>query len=110
MKEQILKRLKLLPNLKATIDGVDADLLDSLADDAIVQAQTDGFSDSSLVLGATYLLAHWCTAVCSESSNVAEQTASVLTVKYFDRCGSDDYLAEYKRLKASLTGNYIAFL
>ncbi|WP_089135459.1 hypothetical protein [Ligilactobacillus murinus] len=105
MKTSIKTRLNLFPNIKAIVDKLDENILDSFIDDALNQAEDDGFTEKNIVMGATYLTAHFCHVASNENSNIQEQTAAVLTVKYFDRGGSDDYLAEYKRLKRSLKTN-----
>lgn len=105
MKTSIKTRLNLFPNIKAIVDKLDENILDSFIDDALNQAEDDGFTERNIVMGAAYLTAHFCHVASNENSNIQEQTAAVLTVKYFDRGGSDDYLAEYKRLKRTLKAN-----
>lgn len=105
MKTSIKARLELFPNIKAIIGKLNEEILNSFIEDALNQAEDDGFTERNIVMGATYLTAHFCYVASNENSNIQEQTAAVLTVKYFDRGGSDDYLAEYKRLKRTLKAN-----
>lgn len=105
MKTAIKGRLELFPNSKAIIEKLDGAILNSFIEDALNQAEDDGFTERNIVMGATYLTAHFCNVASNESSNVQEQTAGPLTMKYFDRAGSDDYLSEYLRLKRALKTN-----
>lgn len=105
MKTAIKDRLESFPNIKAIVGKLDKVVLDNFIEDALNQAEDDGFTERNIVMGATYLTAHFCYVASNENSNIQEQTAAVLTVKYFDRAGSDDYLAEYLRLKRALKSN-----
>ncbi|MBB1078961.1 hypothetical protein H5S09_04185 [Limosilactobacillus sp. STM2_1] len=108
--ERVLKRLKLFPNLSDALSKLDQEIIDDLVDDAMSQAQADGFTESNIVRGATYLAAHFCNLASATGSNISKQQASVLTIEYFDRGGSDDYLVEYNRLKNSLKQSSIRFM
>ena len=108
--ELVTKRLKSFPNLSDALSKLDAEIINGLVDDAISQAQADGFTESNIVRGATYLAAHFCNLASSTGSNISKQQASVLTIEYFDRGGSDDYLVEYNRLKNSIQHNSIRFM
>lgn len=108
--ERIAKRLKLFPNLSDALSKLDNDIVNELIDDALDQATTDGFTENNIVRGATYLAAHFCNLASATGSNISKQQASVLTIEYFDRGGSDDYLVEYNRLKNSLQQNSIRFM
>ena len=105
MRTAIKARLELFPNIKTIIGKLDEAILNSFIEDALNQAEDDGFTEKNIVMGATYLTAHFCHVASNENSNIQEQTAAVLTVKYFDRGGSDDYLTEYLRLKRALKTN-----
>lgn len=105
MKTAIKDRLESFPNIKAIVGKLDKVVLDNFIEDALNQAEDDGFTERNIVMGATYLTAHFCNVASNESSNVQEQTAGPLTMKYFDRAGSDDYLSEYLRLKRALKTN-----
>lgn len=105
MKTAIKSRLELLPNIKVIVGKLDEAVLDNFIEDALNQVEDDGFTERNIIMGATYLTAHFCNLASNESSNIQEQTAGPLTMKYFDRSGSDDYLAEYLRLKRSLKAN-----
>lgn len=107
---QVQERIKLLPNLKTTTAGLDDQAVALFAKDALLQAQKDGFSDNNIVMGASYLTAHFCLVASATNTNVAKQQASVLTIEYFDRAGIDDYLLEYQRLKNSLQTSKISFM
>lgn len=108
--ERVAKRLKLFPNLSDALSKLDNDIVNELIDDALDQATTDGFTENNIVRGATYLAAHFCNLASATGSNISKQQASVLTIEYFDRGGSDDYLVEYNRLKNSLQQNSIRFM
>ena len=108
--QTISERLKLFPNLAETLDKLDNDAIEAFVGDAIDQATEDGFTNTNIVRAASFLAAHFCTVASNTNSNISKQQASVLTIEYFDRGGSDDYLAEYKRLKNSLGKNTITFL
>lgn len=108
--QKISERLKLFPNLKETLTKLDDGTILAFAEDAIDQARADGFTDSNIVRGASFLTAHFCNLASNSDTNISKQQASVLSIEYFDRGGSDDYLVEYKRLKKSLTQNIIRFL
>lgn len=108
--DRVAKRLKLFPNLSEALSKLDKDIIDELINDALDQATTDGFTESNIVQGATYLAAHFCKLVSATGSNISKQQASVLTIEYFDRGGSDDFLVEYNRLKNSLRQNSIRFM
>lgn len=108
--QTISKRLRLFPNLAETLDKLGDDAIEAFVGDAIDQATEDGFTNANIVRAASFLAAHFCTVASNTNSNISKQQASVLTIEYFDRGGSDDYLAEYKRLKKSLNKNTIAFL
>lgn len=105
MKTAIKSRLELLPNIKVIVGKLDEAVLDNFIEDALNQVEDDGFTERNIVMGATYLTAHFCNLASNESSNIQEQTAGPLTMKYFDRAGSDDYLSEYLRLKRALKTN-----
>ncbi|WP_304652468.1 hypothetical protein [uncultured Ligilactobacillus sp.] len=105
MRTAIKARLELFPNIKAIIGKLDEAILNSFIEDALNQVEDDGFTEKNIVMGAAYLTAHFCYVASNENSNIQEQTAAVLTVKYFDRGGSDDYLTEYLRLKRALKTN-----
>lgn len=107
---RIITRLKMFPNLSSALTTLDDDVIKEFASDALAQAKEDGFTDENIVRGATYLAAHFCNMANNTSSNISKQQASVLSIEYFDRGGSDDFLAEYKRLKNSLTRNAIRFM
>ena len=107
---RVAKRLKLFPNLSEALSKLDKDIIDELINDALDQAATDGFTESNIVRGATYLAAHFCNLASTTGSNISKQQASVLTIEYFDRGGSDDFLVEYNRLKNSLRQNSIRFM
>ena len=108
--QKISERLQLFPNLEETLDKLGDDAIEAFAEDAMDQALEDGFTEANVVRGASFLAAHFCTVASNTNSNISKQQASVLTIEYFDRGGSDDYLAEYKRLKNSLGKNTITFL
>ena len=108
--QKINERLKLFPNLKDALTQLDEGVVSAFVEDAIDQARSDGFTDSNIVRGASFLAAHFCNLASNTNSNISKQQASVLSIEYFDRGGSDDYLVEYNRLKKSLTRNTIRFL
>lgn len=108
--QKISDRLKIFPNLKETLSKLDDDAITAFVEDAVDQARADGFTDANIVRGASFLAAHFCNLASNSDTNVSKQQASVLSIEYFDRGGSDDYLVEYKRLKKSLTQNTIRFL
>ena len=108
--DRVAKRLKLFPNLSEALSKLDKDIIDELINDALDQAATDGFTERNIVRGATYLAAHFCNLASATGSNISKQQASVLTIEYFDRGGSDDFLVEYNRLKNSLRQNSIRFM
>lgn len=106
-KTDVVKRLKLIAPQLADISDETAEMF---AEDAIQQAVADGFPDEDVVRGASYLAAHYANLASNQDSNISKQTASVLSVEYFDRGGSDDYLKEYLRLKNSVSGSIIRFM
>ena len=108
--QKISERLKLFPNLKDALTQLDEEVVSAFVEDAIDQARIDGFTDVNIVRGASFLAANFCNLASNTSSNISKQQASVLSIEYFDRGGSDDYLVEYNRLKKSLTQNTIRFL
>ena len=108
--QKINERLKLFPNLKDSLTQLDEGVVSAFVEDAIDQARSDGFTDSNIVRGASFLAAQFCKLASNTNSNISKQQASVLSIEYFDRGGSDDYLVEYNRLKKSLTQNTVRFL
>lgn len=108
--QKISERLKLFPNLKETLIKLNDGAITAFVEDAVDQARADGFTDPNIVRGASFLAAHFCNLASNSDTNISKQQASVLSIEYFDRGGSDDYLVEYKRLKKSLTQNTIRFL
>lgn len=87
------------------ITGLSTETLTMLAGDALDQATVDGFTGSLLSLAAGYLAAHYAYLAFNQNSAIKSETAAVLSHEFFDRSGSDDYLAEYQRLLASLDGS-----
>ena len=108
--KSIQTRVKMFPNLTEILSKFDDDSIVYLAQEAIKQASLDGFNDDNIVLGASFLVAHYCSLSADTNGNIQEQTAAVLTQKFFDRNGSDNYLVEYTRMKKSLSRNFIKFL
>ena len=51
MKTSIKTRLNLFPNIKAIVDKLDENILDSFIDDALNQAEDDGFTEKNIVIG-----------------------------------------------------------
>lgn len=84
------------------ITGLDADTMRTFADDAVSDATSDGFTGSMLERAAGYLAAHYAYVAFNQNSSVKKEQAAVLSREYFDRNGSDAYLAEYQRLLAAL--------
>ena len=95
---KVKTRLSLIPNLSG-LSQLDDGAIDVLVEDAINQAYADGFKATNVAMAASYLCAHFVSVATATDKNISKQTASVLTVEYFDRKGTDEYLEEYNRLK-----------
>lgn len=106
LKQGVIARVKALPNL-TNLSKLSDDTLAILAEDAITQAKADHFEDARLALAASLLCAHFVSLTTGEGSNVERETVDVITRQYFDRNGSDDYLAEYRRLMYNATVRFL---
>lgn len=105
--ENIKKRLGAFPNLADSVVKIDDTALSVMAQDAILQARNDHFTEQNLPMAATYLLAHYVVMTTAEGSNIAKEQVDVITREYFDRRGSDDYLAEYQRMMGNATVRFL---
>ncbi|KRK40802.1 DUF4054 domain-containing protein [Loigolactobacillus bifermentans] len=85
-----------------TADEVPDDDVKAYAEDAFIQATADGFKDGVLTIATGWLATHFAAMAFNKNDNVSKQKADVLEQDFFDRGGSDDYLAEYLRLKDDL--------
>ncbi len=97
--DQVVRRMKLLAPQFSTLSD---DTLNLLANDAISNAQIDGFKAPQLLIAAGYLAAHYASIVDGQNSNVKKQTLSVMSVEYQDKAGASDYLTQYQTLLNSL--------
>lgn len=105
--ENVKKRLNAFPNLADSLAKIDDTALAIMVQDAITQARNDHFTESSLPMAATYLLAHYVVMTTADGSNVAKEQVDVISREYFDRKGSDDYLAEYRRMMGNATVRFL---
>lgn len=105
--EDVKKRLSAFPNLADNLAKIDDTALAIMAQDAILQARNDHFAESNLPMAATYLLAHYVVMITAEGSNIAKEQVDVISREYFDRRGSDDYLAEYRRMMGNATVRFL---
>ena len=105
--ENVKKRLNAFPNLADSLAKIDGAALAIMAQDAIEQARNDHFAERSVPMAATYLLAHYVVMTTAEGSNVAKEQVDVISREYFDRRGSDDYLAEYRRMMGNATVRFL---
>lgn len=101
--DKVLQRLKLIAT---QITGIDDETLSMFAEDAYLQTIQDGFKDEVAIRAAGYLAAHFAFVAFNKNSKVKKDQAAVLSREYFDSNGSDDYLAEYKRMKTDLDNGY----
>jgi GH15 family glucan-1,4-alpha-glucosidase len=85
-----------------TADLVSDDDVKEYALDAFMQATADGFKDRVLTIATGWLATHFAAMANNQNNNVSKQKADVLEQDFFDCGGSDDYLAEYLRLKDDL--------
>lgn len=99
---KVITRVKRIGNLDLT--GIDDGALEQYAEDALVFAKKDGFDDSSIVIGASWLAAHYIHVSTNTDSNVHSNKADVLEQSFFDRFGKSEYLEQYNQLKKSLLG------
>ncbi|WP_156409509.1 hypothetical protein [Ligilactobacillus equi] len=106
----VQKKISMFPAITDTLTKFDTDSLQFLSTEALKQAGMDGFNDDNVIMPAALLVAHYCALSADTSGNIQEQTADVLTQKFFDRNGSDNFLVEYKRLKKSISRGVIRFL
>lgn len=105
--ENVKNRLSAFPNLADNLAKIGDAALSIMAQDAIRQARNDHFAERSVPMAATYLLAHYVVMATAEGSNVAKEQVDVITREYFDRRGSDDYLAEYRRMMGNATVRFL---
>lgn len=100
--QKVIARVKRIGNLD--LANVDDGVLEQYAEDALVFAKKDGFDDSTIVIGASWLAAHYVHVSTNTDSNVHMNKADVLEQDFFDRFGKSEYLEQYKQLKKSLLG------
>lgn len=103
----VVSRLKLIaPQFK----DVAEDTLTLFATDALTQATADEIPTAQLQLAASLYAAHLATISQNQNNNVSKEQVSTLSREFFDRGGSSDYLAEYKRLVKSYRQTTLRFM
>lgn len=99
----VVERIKIIAPQFGTLDDK---TLTTLAEDAILIAEADGFVDPMLVIAASYLAAHYASVVNGKNNNVISQKLSVMEVTYKDDTFKSDYLSQYNNLLDTLTDHH----
>ncbi|KRN75675.1 hypothetical protein IV73_GL000169 [Weissella kandleri] len=97
---EVVRRIKIVA---PQFDSLNDETLTTLANDAILVAQEDGFKGPMLVIAASYLAAHYASVVNSKNSNVVKQKLAVMEVTYKNDSFKSDYLNQYNNLLNTLT-------
>lgn len=98
LKQGVVARIKIIAPQVAELDD---ETLAIFADDALEAARADGFPETALRRAASYLAAHYAYVAFNQNAHVKKEAAAVLSREYFEAQGTDDYLMEYQRLRAS---------
>ncbi|WP_270788298.1 hypothetical protein [Weissella cibaria] len=96
---------KVIARIKRNTPLTDDALLSEIANDALMSAEGDGFTDSQLEVAAGWLGSHLASIIQSGNSSVKSQKLAVMEVTYRDNAdGSSTFLAEYNRMLDKLNG------
>lgn len=99
----VVERIKIIAPQFGSLDDK---TLSTLASDAILIAEADGFVDPMLIIAASYLAAHYASVVNGKNNNVLKQKLSVMEVTYKDDSFKSDYLSQYNNLLDTLTDHH----